>query len=239
MSYAGIDGCKKGWLMVKHEQGEFSYGVYENMEDLAHDNPDLARAFIDIPIGLSSKGFMRTIDAAIRRELPGRSSTVFNPPCREALQFDDYEKAKKENIRIEGKGISKQAFFISKKIREVDDFLSKKNESISFFESHPELCFKYLNPAKKVLLSKKSTAEGAEERLTILKQYDRNISSLYREILHNTKRSNVKKDDILDAICLCIANRLSEKDKYSLLKDKNFTDLSGLEIKIAFHDVSK
>ncbi|KAA3632584.1 MAG: DUF429 domain-containing protein [Bacteroidetes bacterium] len=239
MVLAGIDGCKKGWLMVKHEQGKYNYGVYENIDDLATDNPDLKRSFIDIPIGLSSKGFMRTIDGVIRKELPGRSSTVFNPPCREALQFENYEQAKKENIRIEGKGISKQAFFISTKIKEVDDFLLQNNLEFEVFESHPELCFKYLNPAKEVLLTRKSTSEGAEERMAILKQYDRNILSLYQQILDNTKRSNVKKDDILDAICLCIANRLSEKNNYSLLKDKNSVDLSGIEIKIAFHDVSK
>lgn len=239
MILAGVDGCKKGWLMIKHQQDKYSYAVYENIFDLSNDNPDLERVFIDIPIGLSSKGFMRTIDSSIRKELPGRSSTIFNPPCREALQVDNYEQAKEENKQIEGKGISKQAFFISKKIKEVDDFLLQNKRSIEFFESHPELCFKYLNPAKKVLLTRKSTPEGIEERMTILKQYDNTLPNLYEEILAKTKRSNVKKDDILDAICLCLANKLSGKHNYTLLKDENSTDLSGIEIKIAFHDVSK
>lgn len=237
MAIAGIDGCKQGWLMVKYKNDQYRFAVYENFKALMNANTDLERIFIDIPIGLSSKGFTRTVESSLRKKLPGRQSTVFNPPCREALAFDDYNLAKTENLKIEGKGLSIQAFFISKKIKDVDDFLLQNNPGSLLFESHPELCFKYLNPEKKVLQTKKATAEGAKERLEILLKHDRKILSLYQDILRNTKRKDVKKDDILDAVCLCIASKQAKEKGPEFIEDDNNKDLKGIPVRIAcFHN---
>lgn len=232
MVVAGIDGCKQGWLMVKHQPEGYSYGVYASFKALVAANPDLNRIFIDIPIGLSSLGFKRTLESSIRKELPGRQSTVFNPPCREALVFDNYQLAKNENKKIEGKAISVQAFNISKKIREVDNYLLQNDPPFEFFESHPELCFKYLHPRRKVLPTKKSTPEGVEERLKILSNYDNGIPAFYQKILQNTMRKDVKKDDILDAICLCLTNKMAGQTQMKIFQDENKRDLQGIPVRI-------
>jgi len=51
---AGIDGCKSGWLMVKHSKEGYAFGVYPNIQNLVNEHPDIQRVLIDIPIGLST-----------------------------------------------------------------------------------------------------------------------------------------------------------------------------------------
>jgi predicted RNase H-like nuclease len=82
MFIAGVDGCKAGWIAVFNNKGKYSYEIFRVFSDLMGKNTSLKRMLIDIPIGLSSEGYPRTIDANIRKELGSRSSTVFNAPCR-------------------------------------------------------------------------------------------------------------------------------------------------------------
>ena len=234
MIIAGIDGCKQGWIMIKFDQEKYSYGIYMHIEELVEENPTIQRILIDMPIGLSSKDYPRTIDKSLRAALIPRQSTVFNPACREAVALADYEAAKKKNIEIEGKSLSIQSFFIQKKIKEIDDFLLQKEPSLELIESHPEFCFKHLNPNKSVLLSKKSTEEGIADRLSILTSYDDRLGVLYQEILAQSLRKNVKKDDILDAMCLCLVNQLA-KNQLHFLVDQNPVDERGIAIRIAYH----
>ena len=91
-------------------------------EELVDKTTCLERILIDIPIGLSSPGFPRTIDSRIRRELADRASTVFNAPCRAAVYEPDDEKAKDLNIKVEGISLSVQSLNIRNKIKEVDEF---------------------------------------------------------------------------------------------------------------------
>ncbi len=234
--YAGIDGCKAGWIIVKHVDGNYEFGIWERIEELVHANEDVRRFLIDIPIGLGSLSHPRTIDQTLRRELGKRGSTVFNAPVREAVYAENYAEAKAKNLSVEGKSISIQSFNICSKIKEVDEFLIQNN-TIEMIESHPELCFKYLNGGE-VVLSKKSTPEGVEERLNILNQYDSSISLLFKKILSETQRKQAKKDDILDAICLCLVNYLAN-EKLCFLTDENLFDEKAIDMKIAYFAPSK
>jgi len=229
--YAGIDGCKAGWIMVKNVGADYAFEIWECLSELVLANGDVQRFLIDIPIGLGSQLYPRTIDQVLRSELGKRGSTVFNAPVRDAVYTKNYAEAKTKNIAVEGKSISIQSFNICAKIRETDTFLAQNN-SIKIIESHPELCFKYLNGGE-LVISKKTSPEGAQQRLNILSQYDPKISELFQKIVSETKRKHVKKDDILDAICLCLANRLAT-DNLHFLMDKNLLDEKGIEIKIAY-----
>lgn len=235
MSIAGIDGCKKGWLLVKYSNN-YSFGVYQNISELIKDNEDLKRILIDIPIGLSSKKLERTIEKKLRSELKNKHSSVFNPPCREALYEKDYITAKQKNIEIEGKSLSIQSYNISKKIKEIDEYLSL-NPQIEIIESHPELCFKYLNNGN-ILLSKKSKYNGLQERKNILFGYDEKLKDLFELIENNTLRKDVARDDISDAICLCLVNKLGSKENLSFIKDIIASDEKGIKIKLAYYNRS-
>lgn len=235
MIYGGVDGCKYGWILIKSVQNKLVFGgLYRDIEDLVNDNEDLDRILIDIPIGLSSKKVRRTIDSYLKLELKERHSTVFNAPCRESLVAKNHKEASLINKEIEGKGISIQTFFISKKIRELDLLLIRK-ESLrdKIFESHPELSFKYLNSGT-IVLSKKSSKEGLEERINILQKFDSDVLDLYNEVLSATKRMSVSRDDVVDAICLCLVNQLSGKNALSFLQDKFFKDGIGIPIRVGY-----
>ncbi len=235
MIVAGIDGCKQGWIMIKYDQTKYSFGVYDYIEPLIEAHPDLQRILIDMPIGLSSLSHPRTIEQKLRGELIPRQATVFNPPCRAALSAANYEAAKLKNIAVEGKSLSIQSYFIQAKIKEIDEFLVHKSPQLDILESHPEFCFKYLNAAEKVILSKKATAAGAQERLALLKNYDQRLEKLYHDILAQTLRKQVKKDDILDAMCLVLVNQLAGESQLHYLQDENSEDERKLSIGIAYY----
>lgn len=230
---AGIDGCKSGWLMVKHSEEGYAFGVYSNIQDLVIEHTDIQRVLIDIPLGLSGASFKRTIDARLKKELGVRHSTVFMSPCREAVYADDYETAKAKNKRIEGKSISIQAFHISSKIREVDTFITSGRHSVQIIESHPEFCFKHLNN-KNILLSNKKSLEGEQERLNILSKYDAELVDVYQKIRQATLRKAVANDDIIDALCLVLVNQLAGKLGLQILADDNRVDECGVHIGIGY-----
>jgi len=239
MKYAGIDGCKYGWCLVLSEHGTLRFGgLYRTITELLEAHSDLDRVLIDMPMGLSSKNRLRTIETTMRKELSKRASTVFGVPCRESLKASSYVEASTVNQQIVGKKLSKQTYYISPKIREIDVFLAQnpiyKNILI---ESHPEICFKYLN--HQIVWSKKSTPEGIEERLQILEQYDATIRTLFDEMVKNSKRKNLKRDDIVDAICLCLVNQLAGKQEMRFIEDKIEKDEKEIKIRIGFYEGRK
>lgn len=65
-------------------------------------------------------------DGEARHYLSGRGSCLFNTPCRQAVYVDDYREASDINRMILGKGLSKQSFSISNRIREIDLLLERQ-----------------------------------------------------------------------------------------------------------------
>ena len=234
MAYAGVDGCRKGWIMINFAEGEYSFGVYKEFRELAAENQDVDRILVDMPIGLSSADNPRTIDRLLREKLDARKSTVFNPPCREAVYAEDSESARKKNIATEGKSLSIQSLSLRDKIRQIDEYLQYPGKSkIELIESHPEFCFKQLNSGITVL-SKKSKPAGIKERLGILEQYESRAWEIYRGIIGSTKRKDVKPDDINDALCLCVTNKLAGRSGLSYLTDNNLYDSRGIMMRIGY-----
>jgi 8-oxo-dGTP diphosphatase len=236
MNVGGIDGCKGGWLIARHVKGNYDLELYENFASLIAQNNHLERILIDIPIGLSSINFNRTIDSKMRRELRNRHSTVFNAPCRPAVYEPDACRAKMLNIQIENKSLSVQSLLIRDKIKEVDEYLCENKNKNRIVESHPELCFKYLNNS--IVQSKKANATGIHERLEIFRTYDPALVELYDSAQKEIKRKYAKRDDIVDALCLCLVNKLGGKNELYYLEDNNRIDEKGIKIRIAYFQQS-
>ena len=113
----GIDGCKDGWIAVYCPALAFERAKvvhYQTLYQLQDDFSENSIIVIDIPIGLERHKANRSCDIEARKLLRQRSSTVFSPPCRDAIYSNTYEEAKKINIQKTGKSISKQSWFISK-----------------------------------------------------------------------------------------------------------------------------
>ncbi len=234
MKVAGVDGCPAGWLMITYDSGTFYHQIYSGFKKLLSTNHTVDRILVDMPIGLASPGYPRTIDQKLRWQLPGRGSTVFNVPVRDAIYASQFDEARHINKQMTGKSLSIQSLYLMEKIKQIDTYLiNTPKKALKIYESHPELCFKSLNNGK-TLLSKKSSIEGQRQRLRILGNYESSIKDLYQNILSSTTRKRVRRDDIIDAICLCLVNKLAIHDELKFLSDENAKDEHGIEIKIAY-----
>ncbi len=96
------------------------------------------------------------------------------------------------------------------------------------------MCFKYLNNGN-VVKSKKSKLTGIDKRKNILFNYDKKLNDLFELIENKTFRKDVARDDIADAICLLLVNKLGVRGRLSFIEDENSIDENGIEIKIAFY----
>jgi len=74
-----------------------------------------------MPIGLPESINEIRPDAEARRIISGRSSCIFNTPCRQAVYTGDYFEASEINRQILGKGLSKQSFAICSNIRSIPE----------------------------------------------------------------------------------------------------------------------
>lgn len=228
MNIVGIDGCRYGWIFTCNNG---KYGLAQNINDIAIQFPE-SIFLIDMPIGLSDQTFKRDIDQKLRSMLPHKSSSVFTPPCREAVYCKNYNEAKAKNILIEQKSISIQAWNISNKIQDLDEFLIQQpSYRLQFFEAFPELGFFRLNNDQ-ALQWKKNDKKGLEERLALLSQIYKPAFKLYHNILGQTKIKDVRKDDILDALCLMAIGIVGETKGKQLIQTENNKDNMGIPIRI-------
>ena len=135
---AGIDGCRAGWCIATFYNSGISMHIAPNLHEMVDIIRDAEIALIDIPLGLTDHQFSRTIETSMRSVLPPRKkSSVFTPPCREALLASTFEMAKKKNLNVTGKKISLQSFYIMPKIREADDLLNSDRSLICLLDTSP------------------------------------------------------------------------------------------------------
>jgi predicted RNase H-like nuclease len=128
----------------------------------------------------------------------------------------------------EAKGISRQAFNILSKIREVDDLLNARPElRLVMREIHPELCF-YELAGGKPMTNGKTSRLGKEERRAAL---GRAFPDL--DVIEKAGRTQgLHVEDILDAAAACwSAERLAVGLGRSLPEDVPY-DTTGLPMAI-------
>lgn len=197
----GVDGCRSGWFYFELDGQAYRYGVASTLAALVKNHPAGTRIFVDIPIGLlegGSKG--RRCDTEARRLLQKRRSSVFSAPVRSVLSAVDYEDAKERSTASAGKALSKQAFAIVPKIREVDSLLRGSSKARTMVrEVHPELCFWSLAGGKPMAHPKK-TEEGFRERMKILADsWPGSEAAVAHAYLWSSSRG-VARDDVVDAM---------------------------------------
>ncbi len=194
----GVDGCRGGWLLASAPAGESSVqiAVYPTFERLLHASGDLAIIAVDIPIGLTEQG-ARPTDQAARALLGIRGSSVFPAPVRAALGAATYEDACALSFDAHGKKLSKQAFAIMAKIREVDEAL-RRDESARrrVREIHPEVSFCVWNGGSPMSHPKRDGL-GFVERFTLVETRFPGAFETARKAL---KSKVAADDDILDSL---------------------------------------
>jgi predicted RNase H-like nuclease len=211
----GLDGCRRGWFFVEQnlETGKLCWGLFATIADVFAGISPPKIVGIDIPIGLPDVG-ARQCDVQARKLLGfPRSSSVFSAPIRPVLSARNYQEACDIRFRLEGKKMSKQAWFITPKIREVDDFL-RENQLYRprIREVHPEVSFSYLNGGGRFagINAGKKTPEGHHIRQELLKTV---FGEAIENALADKKQFGAQADDVLDAfVVLWSAKRILENE---------------------------
>lgn len=204
----GVDGCRIGWVCARINLNTGAADAlaaprFASLMSLIE--PNAALIFVDMPIGLPERG-RRAAERQARAYLsPRRHASVFSPPRRPMLAFDDYAAANAFGKAIGDGGISKQAWMIAPKIREVDAWMTPEKQH-RVMEAHPEVAFARLN-ANQPCQHPKRTSAGAEERRALLRAHGiENADALYRA-LRSEFGAGIGRDDLFDAAVLAIAAR--------------------------------
>ena len=229
---AGIDGCRAGWIVAGWDGAAW---VLERVETLADAVPLMrkgATVCIDMPIGLSVTG-VRQCDAAARRLLGPRRSSVFPAPPRMALVDRPYAELNKESKQRFDRGLSKQAFHLLPKIRETEALLrGGLCRAQKWLETHPELCFTALNDGAPMQHNKKKDA-GFRERIAVLERVlEYPIDALVNQMQERTPRSQVLRDDLVDAMVCGVVACLPADRRISLPMDEVEIDEEGFRMEI-------
>jgi predicted RNase H-like nuclease len=196
----GIDGARDGWVVATFSQGALTLAMYPTISDVVIPSPSLV--LIDMPIGLPSFA-RRKCDAQARELLGSRRSTIFPVPAREAVYAESYAECCEINLRHQQCKVSKQAWNLSPKIRELDRFMQADQSRHEYIaEGHPELAFRALsNPSLNI--TPKRTPEGKQIRREILSGMHACLDTLVQCFLQKHKHG-VDVTDAFDAIALCM-----------------------------------
>ena len=230
LTAVGIDGCRGGWVIAFRDGQEISLAIIARISDLNDCLHPSASVMIDMPIGLTDGAGVRGCDALARERLrPHRSSSVFGVPARQVTRCTDYSQANALSRELSGKGISKQAFYLFPKIRELDDWLSARGRRGRWSECHPEVAFASLNGGQALLESKKTEA-GSQTRLKLLSELGEIQPAIEKALIFN-RRKDVLADDLLDAlVCLLTAERQPNERQH--LPEDAPVDERGLTMEI-------
>lgn len=144
MTVLGLDSCRRGWVVVAASdlgvEDIFVAPDAPAAERIARERWDVEAIVIDIPIGIPDTG-PRQADSLARTFIRPRSSSVFSTPVRSALFAADYDQARANSIAATGgSSLSKQAWAIGTKIREIDAWAPQA--SVPVREGHPEVSFR-------------------------------------------------------------------------------------------------
>ncbi|WP_176560075.1 DUF429 domain-containing protein [Brevibacillus dissolubilis] len=237
--FVGVDGCRAGWIAaalpavpavpvlpatvdtesVTPSTMVPTLTVFTSIEHLFMTYAESAALIlIDMPIGLPDASLpVRECDNLARKLLDAkRKSSVFPVPSRPAVYAEAYGEANARNRETVGRGLSRQSWQITQKIREVDQFLHKYPEARGRLrEAHPELCFHGLNGGHSMAHNKK-TQDGYSERLRVLRSYVAEAENFIGEALSRYLRKDVARDDLVDALVLAVTAQAASTDCYRL-----------------------
>lgn len=240
---AGVDGCPAGWIAcLVAADGPLvpEIRVVARLADLVEAPDAPAILAIDMPIGLSERigPGGRGPERLVRPMLGERQSSVFSIPARAAIfagvgldDRDGYAAACAAALATSDppKKVSKQAFALFPKIRELDRLIDPAAPE-RFFESHPEVAFAVLNGGRAMASPKKVKSRpnppGLDERRAFLAGL-----GFAPDVLARPPRG-AGPDDLLDACVLALVARRIRAGEAVSFPDPPGRDGRGLPVVI-------
>jgi predicted RNase H-like nuclease len=217
MIAAGIDGTKRGWIVVIHDGRGLKIFGEPSLQVALERLSECTFVAIDMPIGFlagASPGG-RACEALARAAMPGRASSVFSSPSRPALSHDDYAGASEANRASSkfGLGLSKQSHALFAKMRELDGLMTPSLQN-RVFEVHPEVCFTELaRLGGETITAGKKTLAGTLQRTRLLEAAGFEVAALRDDC----RRHGAAEDDVHDAAVACwTALRRARGDAFRL-----------------------
>jgi predicted RNase H-like nuclease len=195
---AGADGCRRGWVLATRDGAEV-------VPTLATVVARYERVGVDMPIALADT-WGRRCDNEARRLLARRASTIFSAPPRQLLTHTDYPSANGASKQLFGRGLTRQAFNLLPKIREVVALALEWPSRL--LEVHPECSFRTMSGRD---LPPKRTAAGFDERRAL-------IESVFGPV--DTKLAGAARDDVLDAYAVLWSVERHQRGEHMVLGDE-------------------
>jgi predicted RNase H-like nuclease len=194
----GLDGCLGGWVLATGPVGlggPIAVEVVNTFKEVLAriQAGDLDAVAVDMPIGLPDRG-PRRCDGEARARLGTRHSSVFPAPLRALLDAATWEEALASSRALTDRGISRQAFGILPKVREIDQVITPEMQD-RVIEAHPEVSFAAL--AGGPMAHSKKKPAGRAERLAALVGPFSGITETTGE-----RVPGATPDDVLDAYAL-------------------------------------
>jgi predicted RNase H-like nuclease len=236
----GVDGCPAGWIAVFRPAdggGVHHAAVFPRFRDIL-DTAGAAVIAVDMPIGLPERimGGGRGPEQALRPHLGARQSSVFAIPARAAVYATDYGAACAAAFAASDppRKVSRQAFNLFPKIREIDEILRALMPEAAgrVHESHPEGAFMVMNGGRPLAEPKKVKSRpwpaGLAERRRLLAQ-----AGLPEDLLAGPAPRGAAMDDLLDACaCSVTALRILRGEARRFPPGEDVRDAHGLPIAI-------
>jgi predicted RNase H-like nuclease len=162
------------------------------------------------------------------RLLGKRRSSVFTVPVRACLSAGSYEEASALHREADGRGLSRQAWGILAKIREVDAYLrDSKSSALRIFEVHPEVSFARWGNAP--MAYRKAKPEGRAEREALI---DQEWHSQREVLCGHPWGPGVRPDDLNDALAALWTARRIARGTAIEMPSSSVYDASGLPMRI-------
>ena len=239
--YAGLDGCPAGWVMATIRDRSIAIDVVDSIEAAWRSLAAPRLMLVDIPIGLCDGP--RACDVEARAMLGAARSRVFPAPCRAAAEAEAYPEATRLSKQIAGKGLSKQAWNITAKIRQVDRFLRATPAARGVIrECHPEVCFAGL--CGHPILASKKTDDGLDERVNALAALFAPVLGRGSEVMRAVddamsrwRRRDLARDDIVDAMA-ALACAIAPAGELQTLPADPPRDSCGLAMEMVYRSPS-
>lgn len=226
----GADGCKQGWVVAEmRKDGSAGARIVDSADTLISLVPSGGVLLADVPIGLPESG-SREADQAARRYLGyPRSCSVFPAPIRSVLEAEDWNEATAIRRHVEGKGMSRQAWGITGKVREMDSAIRKLDPGQQRVrEGHPEVSFAAWSG--KPMITSKKRSSGRKERAALINTHfgAGTVECLWADL----RSPSVAQDDLLDALAMLWSAQRAAKDVAMVLPDDGARDAYGLRMEI-------
>jgi predicted RNase H-like nuclease len=206
-SVAGVDGCRRGWVVVMLDEDGFSRAFTRaSFGDVLTAVDGCSVVGIDMPMGLVDEG-ARECEQLARLALGARAGTIFAMPPRHVLEAVTHEEALARCRALGVPGVSAQGFALRGKVLEIESHAARAG--VCRLEVHPELSFTTM--AGRAVLPRKRTWDGLWQRDDLLRAQG---IELPRSLPETT---GAAPDDVLDAAAVAwTAQRYARGDAVSL-----------------------